>query len=135
VFVGRGVVEHDVHVAVCRHRAVDRRLLEHRESVSWGSRCRFGPSPRRELPCLGCQEPLSKLTVGHLSTVSHWLSERRRPSFESAMKVGSFFDIPPHRLAQARFQDLLADELGDEERYQRVETRIKRGITRLKAVS
>ena len=59
------------------------------------------------------------------STLSKWSSGKRSPSFESAITVGETFGIEPGRLAKARFEDLLAHELADPERYREVEKRIK----------
>jgi transcriptional regulator with XRE-family HTH domain len=59
------------------------------------------------------------------SAFSTWQSGRRQPSFDTAMRIGDFFEIEPRRLARASFASLLANELADAERFERVEQRIR----------
>ena len=66
---------------------------------------------------------------------STWFTGRREPNFKTAMKISAFFEVPPDRLATADFGDLLANELADQERYSRVETKIHRHGEQLRVVS
>jgi transcriptional regulator with XRE-family HTH domain len=59
------------------------------------------------------------------SAFSTWQSGRRQPSFDTAMRIGEFFEIEASRLARASFASLLANELSDAERFERVEQRIR----------
>jgi transcriptional regulator with XRE-family HTH domain len=68
------------------------------------------------------------------SALGKWGSGARRPSFETALLVSDFFGIGANRLAQAEFEDLLANELADPRRYQAVETKIRHARTGLTAV-
>lgn len=58
------------------------------------------------------------------SAFTKWATGKRRPSFETAMRIGDFFQVPPERLARTPFQDLLANELADPERFRVVENMI-----------
>lgn len=68
------------------------------------------------------------------STLTKWNSGTRRPSFETALRVGDFFGVPADRLARARFGDLLENELSDRRRFNQVEIKIRHARTGLKAV-
>src|SRR5436309_9995183 len=68
------------------------------------------------------------------SALGKWGAGARRPSFETALRVSDFFGVPANRLAQAKFEDLLANELADPARFQAVETKIRHARTGLKAV-
>lgn len=70
------------------------------------------PSPRN------VGEPMSE------SAFAKWSTGQRRPSFEAAMAIGEFFQVPPERLARSPFSDLLTHELANEERFERVESTI-----------
>jgi transcriptional regulator with XRE-family HTH domain len=66
--------------------------------------------------------------------MSHWLRGKRQPSAASLLKISDLFDISANRMANASFADLLASECADVARYERVEVRIRRGLTRLREV-
>ena len=77
---------------------------------------------------------LSKLLGISISAMSKWQMGTRMPSFSTALKVAEFFQVPTDRLARAEFEDLLANELADSDRFKAVEAKIHRGTTGLKAV-
>ncbi len=60
------------------------------------------------------------------SSLSKWRSGDRSPSFKLALMVGQFFGVPADRIATATFDDLLANELADPERFKVVEEKIAR---------
>jgi transcriptional regulator with XRE-family HTH domain len=68
------------------------------------------------------------------ATMSSWMNGRSTPSLAKAIDIADLFQISTDRLMGAEFSDLLARELADAERYERVEKRIKRGRTKLKSV-
>jgi DNA-binding XRE family transcriptional regulator len=68
------------------------------------------------------------------ATMSAWMNGKSTPSLAKAIDIADLFQISTDRLMGARFPDLLADELADPERFGRVETRIKRGRSKLKSV-
>jgi transcriptional regulator with XRE-family HTH domain len=56
--------------------------------------------------------------------LSDWANGKRRPRLDAIMTVSEFFEIPVERLLKADFADLLAHELSDKARYQRVERKV-----------
>lgn len=68
------------------------------------------------------------------ATVSGWMNGKSTPSLSKAIGIAELFQISTDRLMGAKFSDLLATELADAERYERVEERIRRGRSRLRAV-
>jgi transcriptional regulator with XRE-family HTH domain len=68
------------------------------------------------------------------ATVSGWMNGKTDPSLSKAIAVADLFQISTDRLMGARFTDLLANELSDPERFDRVEERIRRARTRLRPV-
>jgi len=68
------------------------------------------------------------------ATVSGWMNGKSRPSLSKAIGIAELFQISTERLMGAKFSDLLATELADAERYERVEERIRRARSRLRAV-
>ena len=48
----------------------------------------------------------------------------RSPSFNTALAVGDFFNVPADRLARAEFGDLLEHELASKARFDLVEHKI-----------
>jgi transcriptional regulator with XRE-family HTH domain len=65
---------------------------------------------------------------------SAWNSGRRTPSFTTALLVADFLGVAADRLARASFEDLLAHELADPDRFREVEAEIRRRRSTLKAV-
>ena len=68
------------------------------------------------------------------ATMSAWMNGKSTPSLANAIDIAELFQISTDRLMGAEFSDLLAKELADPERFERVETRIKRGATKLRPV-
>ncbi len=68
------------------------------------------------------------------ATMSAWMNGKSTPSLPNAIDVAELFQISTDRLMGAEFSDLLANELADSERFERVEKRIKRGRTKLTSV-
>jgi transcriptional regulator with XRE-family HTH domain len=68
------------------------------------------------------------------SAFSKWATGQRSPSFNTALTVGAFFDIPADRLARAEFGDLLEHELASKERFDTVEKKIAKARTGLRVV-
>jgi hypothetical protein len=62
------------------------------------------------------------------------MNGKSTPSLAKAIDIGDLFLITPDRLMGAKFVDLLQKELADPERFEKVETRIKRGRSKLKSV-
>ena len=61
-------------------------------------------------------------------------ADRHAPSSRAASQVGEFFCVAADRLANAPFEDLLANELADPQRYQATERRIEKARAKLKSV-
>jgi transcriptional regulator with XRE-family HTH domain len=68
------------------------------------------------------------------ATMSAWMNGKSTPSLAKAIDIADLFQISTDRLMGAKFADLLTNELADPERYARVETRIKRGRSKLRSV-
>ena len=68
------------------------------------------------------------------ASMSAWMNGRSTPSLPKAIDIADLFQISTDRLMGAEFADLLQHELADAERFKRVEARIRRGLTPLKAV-
>ena len=68
------------------------------------------------------------------ATLSAWMNGRSSPSLPKAIDVAALFQVSTDRLMGAEFADLLQHELSDPERFERVEARIRRGLSPLKAV-
>ena len=66
--------------------------------------------------------------------MSAWMNGKSNPSLPKAIDIAELFQISTDRLMGAEFSDLLANELADPERFERVEKRIKRGTTKLTSV-
>ena len=56
--------------------------------------------------------------------LSEIMGGKRSASLHSASRLSTFFEIPMERLLNAPFEDLLAEELSDRERYRKVEAKI-----------
>lgn len=68
------------------------------------------------------------------ATVSGWMSGKATPSLSKAIAISDLFGISTDRLIGAKFVDLLANELADPDRFNRVEERIRRARTKLRSV-
>jgi transcriptional regulator with XRE-family HTH domain len=68
------------------------------------------------------------------ATMSSWMNGKSTPSLAKAIDIAALFQISTDRLMGAEFSELLAEELADPERYDKVEKRIKRGRTKLASV-
>jgi transcriptional regulator with XRE-family HTH domain len=68
------------------------------------------------------------------ATMSSWMNGKSTPSLAKAIDIADLFQISTDRLMGAEFADLLEHELADPERFEKVETRIKRGGSKLKSV-
>ena len=68
------------------------------------------------------------------ATMSAWMNGKSTPSLAKAIDIAELFQITTDRLMGAEFSDLLANELADRERFERVEKRIKRGKSKLTSV-
>jgi transcriptional regulator with XRE-family HTH domain len=68
------------------------------------------------------------------ATMSSWMNGKSTPSLAKAIDIGDLFTITPDRLMGAEFVELLQRELADPERFEKVETRIKRGRSKLTSV-
>jgi len=68
------------------------------------------------------------------ATMSSWMNGKSQPSLAKAIDIADLFQISTDRLMGAEFADLLEHELADPERFGKVETRIKRGRSKLKSV-
>jgi len=68
------------------------------------------------------------------ATMSSWMNGKSQPSLAKAIDIADLFQISTDRLMGAEFADLLEHELADPERFEKVETRIKRGSSKLKSV-
>lgn len=68
------------------------------------------------------------------ATMSSWMRGRSTPSLAKAIDIAELLQISTDRLMGAEFSDLLEHELADPERFERVESRIKRGQSKLKSV-
>jgi transcriptional regulator with XRE-family HTH domain len=68
------------------------------------------------------------------ATMSAWMNGKSTPSLPKAIDIAELFQVSTDRLMGAEFSDLLANELADPDRFERVEMRIKRGRTKLASV-
>jgi transcriptional regulator with XRE-family HTH domain len=68
------------------------------------------------------------------ATVSGWMNGKTSPSLTKAIAIADLFQISTDKLMGAKFVDLLANELSDPDRFERVEQRIRRGRSRLESV-
>jgi transcriptional regulator with XRE-family HTH domain len=87
---------------------------------------------------LGLHLLTATLAKEHLELSAQAISElkagKRQPSLRTLQKISAFFEIPIDRLLDADFEDLLANELADRERFRRVEAKIGRRQRNLRAV-
>lgn len=69
------------------------------------------------------------------STFAKWATGERQPSWQSIVAIGDFFGLLADRIARTPFEELLANELADPERFRNVEDDAKRRLSNLKVVS
>jgi transcriptional regulator with XRE-family HTH domain len=108
--------------ALCRRGALDSSAVA---MFFFGSR--FGDNLARLLGVhrLTGSRASSLLDVSP-QALSDWSHGKRQPEPDTLERVSKFFDVRPERLAHAEFADLLANELADPQRFERVEARIRR---------
>jgi transcriptional regulator with XRE-family HTH domain len=72
-----------------------------------------------------------------LSTValSEWRQGKRSPSLNALLRLSAVFEVAGDRLVTAPFTDLLANELGDVDRFERVEEKIAKANRQLRMVT
>jgi transcriptional regulator with XRE-family HTH domain len=58
-------------------------------------------------------------------SLSEWMRGRRQPNLQMLLRVASFVEISGERLLRAPFRELLGRELGDRQRFDRVEAKIR----------
>jgi len=68
------------------------------------------------------------------ATISSWMNGKSTPSLSKAIAIAELFQISTDKLMGAEFHELLATELSERERFERVEERIRRGRSSLRAV-
>jgi transcriptional regulator with XRE-family HTH domain len=68
------------------------------------------------------------------ATMSVWVNGKATPSLSKAIAIAELFQVSTDRLMGAEFADLLAHELSDRERFDKVEERIRRGRSPLRSV-
>ncbi len=96
---------------------------------------RFTDNFRRLLGLHGLsQHSTAELLGVSEATMSSWRNGNSTPSLAKAIDIADLFQISTDRLMGAEFSDLLAHELADPERFDRVDKRIKRGPSQLKSV-
>jgi transcriptional regulator with XRE-family HTH domain len=71
-----------------------------------------------------------------VSTValSEWRQGKRQPGLKALLRLSALFEVPGDQLMTAPFSELLAGAVGDEYRFQRVESKIARAQRPLRAV-
>jgi transcriptional regulator with XRE-family HTH domain len=80
------------------------------------------------------QNSTAQLLGVSAATMSSWMNGNSTPSLPKAIDIAELFGVSTDRLMGAEFSDLLANELSDPDRYDKVENRIRRGRTKLKSV-
>ena len=58
-------------------------------------------------------------------SLSEWMRGHRQPNLQMLLRVSSFLDINGERLVRAPFRELLAREIADPKRFDRVEAKIR----------
>ena len=77
---------------------------------------------------------LHKLSAVHAAQILHispmafsaWRSGSREPSLRTVLAIAEFFEVSADGLMTMPFRDLLRSELGDPDRFKRVEAKIER---------
>jgi len=68
------------------------------------------------------------------ATISSWMTGKSRPSLSKAIAIADLFQISTDKLMGAAFHELLSTELSNQERFEKVEERIRRARSSLRAV-
>ena len=86
----------------------------------------FGENLRRLLGLhdLRAREAARMIGVSPQS-LSEWMRGHRQPNLQMLLRVSSFLDINGDRLVRAPFRELLAREIADPRRFDRVEAKIR----------
>jgi transcriptional regulator with XRE-family HTH domain len=62
--------------------------------------------------------------------LSEWMRGKRSPTLDTLLRVAKFFELPVDRLLSESFEDLLAHDVSDRDRFRRVEEKIRRRARR-----
>lgn len=90
-----------------------------------GQSDRFGSNFRRLLGLHGLSQNRAAGMLGVSSaTMNAWLQGNATPSTPKLLVIREFFEVSGERLLADDFADLLAGEVGDPDRFRRVEERI-----------
>jgi len=76
----------------------------------------------------------SELLDVSAQTLSEWKYNKSSPSLPMILRLAEFFEVHADRLVNASFSELLATELGDPERFERVEHKIRAHRQTLRAL-
>ncbi len=68
------------------------------------------------------------------ATMSSWMNGKSQPSLNKAIAIAGLFQVSTDKLIGTGFSGLLQTELSDPDRFERVEARIKRGLTPVASV-
>lgn len=103
--------------------------------MSPGQQNRFADNFIRLLGLHGLTQNFTAELLGvSEATVSGWMNEKSTPSLAKAIAIADLFQVSTDRLMAAKFSDLLAKELSDADRFDRVEARIRRARSKLRSV-
>jgi transcriptional regulator with XRE-family HTH domain len=78
-------------------------------------------------------DELAKLMGMSPQTISMWRAARRQPSGNALLQIGELFEIDPVALSLQEWVDVLP-LVADQDRYRRVEAKIKKRQRKLSAV-
>jgi transcriptional regulator with XRE-family HTH domain len=78
-------------------------------------------------------DQLAKLMGMSPQTISMWRAARRQPSGQALVAIGELFEVDPVVLSLQEWVDVLP-LVADQERYKRVEAKIKKRQHKLSAV-
>ena len=59
------------------------------------------------------------------ATMSAWMNGKTNPSLAKAVAAAELFEVGAERLIAAPFEELLANELANQQRFRRVEKRLR----------
>ena len=72
---------------------------------------------------LTTREASKNLNISEQALSELQSGKRERPRFSTIQAIARFFEVPSDRLVDAPFEELLAVELADRERFKRVEAK------------